>query len=116
MQVRVDDRGLVQLTWTPGVRVTGDDAAEAMRRVDELNGTLRRPMVVDMAGTTALTRDARTAFSRRCSASKIALLGQSAVDRVIANFALGVSKVPVPTRFFTSRVAAEQWLLHDTDG
>jgi len=35
---------------------------------------------------------------------------------VIANFALGVSAVPVPTRFFTSRAAAEEWLLRDTIG
>jgi hypothetical protein len=29
---------------------------------------------------------------------------------VIANFALGVSAVPVPTRFFTSEPAALAWL------
>ena len=49
-------------------------------------------------------------FTRPCSASRIALLGASAVDRVIANFALGVSSVPVPTKFFTSADAALAWL------
>jgi len=109
MQVRVDERGLIVLTWSHGSQVTADRAAEAICRVDELN-----------AGAEPLAqpanRDARAAFSHRCSASAIALLGQSPVDRVIANFALGVSAVPVPTRFFTSRAAAEEWLLRDTIG
>ena len=116
MQVRVDERGLIVLTWSHGSQVTADRAAEAICRVDELNAGVERPLLVDMTGTTALTRDARAAFSHRCAASAIALLGQSPVDRVIANFALGVSAVPVPTRFFTSRAAAEEWLLRDTIG
>jgi hypothetical protein len=116
MQVRVDERGLIVLTWSHGSQVTADRAAEAICRVDELNAGVERPLLVDMTGTTALTRDARAAFSHRCSASAIALLGQSPVDRVIANFALGVSAVPVPTRFFTSRAEAEEWLLRDTIG
>jgi len=65
---------------------------------------------VSMTGTAELSRDARVVFTRRCSASRIALVGRSAVDRVIANFALGVSSVPVPTRFFTSEPAAVGWL------
>jgi hypothetical protein len=69
-----------------------------------------RPMLVDMTGTGALTRAARVVFAEESFASKIALLGKSAVDRVIANFALGVSPVPVPTRFFTAEPAALAWL------
>ena len=114
MRVWVDERGLVHLSWAPGLSVTGDRAVEAMRRVDEVNAGTERPLLVDMTGTATLTRDARTTFTRRCSASAIALLGRSSVDRVIANFALGVSAVPVPTRFFTSQPAAEQWLLRGT--
>jgi hypothetical protein len=32
------------------------------------------------------------------------------VDRVIANFILGINKLPCPTRFFTSEPDALGWL------
>ena len=103
----------MHLTWAEGLRITGALAREAMDMVDELNGELERPLLVDMTGTATLTRDARMVFTQKCSASIIALVGRSAVDRVIANFALGVSAPPAPTRFFTSETAATAWLLHD---
>ncbi len=93
-----------------GLQIGKELARDAMRAVDELNDGRERPLFVDMTGTAVLTRDARQTFAVRCSASRIALVGRSAVDRVIANFALGVSSVPVPTNFFTSESAAMDWL------
>ncbi len=111
MSVRVDPSGIVRLSWATGLRITGPLAQDAMNLVDEINAELSRPLLVDMTGTAVLTREARVTFARKCSASRIALVGRSSVDRVIANFALGVSAVPVPTRFFTSEPAAVGWLL-----
>jgi hypothetical protein len=108
--VRLDGAHLVRLSWRPGLRVDGALAQRAMALVDEINGPLERPLLVDMKGTAQLTRDARMTFGRKCSASRIALLGGSEVDRVIANFALGVTRTPVPTRFFTSEPEALSWL------
>jgi len=116
LDVAVDDLGIVRLTWVRGLRITEELANHAMTLVDRVNGSHERPLLVDMTGTAALTRPARVTFTRRCSASRIALLGQSPVDRVIANFALGVSSVPVPTRFFTSEPSAVAWLRHDDTG
>lgn len=110
MAVRLDPLGIVRLTWSPGLQITEKLARRAMELVDLTNADRERPLLVDMTGTAALTRDARMTFTRRCSASRIALLGRSPVDRVIANFALGVSSTPVPTRFFTSELAAVAWL------
>lgn len=108
--VRLGDSRFVRLSWRSGIRVDGALAQRAMTLVDELNGPLERPLLVDMKGTAQLTRDARMTFARKCSASRIALLGGSQVDRVIANFALGVTRTPVPTRFFTSESEALSWL------
>ncbi|HEY0814945.1 MAG TPA: hypothetical protein VGE11_16860, partial [Pseudonocardia sp.] len=110
LSVRVDPTDVVRLSWTAGLRIDAHLATEAMMAVDELNGDVERPLLVEMTGTAVLTREARQVFARKCSASRIALLGRSAVDRVIANFALGVSYVPVPTRFFTSEPLALAWL------
>lgn len=110
IDLRVDDAGLVRLTWSTGQRIDTELAERAMELVDRLNAPQERPLLVDMSGTAQLTREARMVFARRCSASRIALVGRSEVDRVIANFALGVARLPVPTRFFTSEAAALVWL------
>ena len=109
----VDHHDVVRLAWKPGLEIDGDLATTAMRAVDDLNDGSRRPLCVDMTGTAGLTRDARQAFMRPCSASRVALLGRSAVDRVLVNFALSVSPIPVPTRFFTSESSALAWLQDD---
>jgi hypothetical protein len=116
MTVRVDDAGIVRLAWAPGVRIDGGLAAAAMGLVDRLNAAGARPLLVDMTGTAALTRDGRAVFTRKCRVSRLALLGRSPVDRVIANFALGVSTPWVPTRYFTAEDAALAWLGHDEPG
>lgn len=67
-------------------------------------------MLVDMATVASVSREARSIWSIPCGASRIALLGTSPVDRVLANFFLGVHIPPCPTRFFTSRSEALDWL------
>lgn len=103
--------GVVHLTWPRGASITESDAEAAMRDVNELCGDRRYPMLVDMATTAQVSRGARAVFGRPCQASRIALLGASPVDKVLANFFLGIDKLPCPTRFFTSRAEATAWLL-----
>jgi hypothetical protein len=67
-------------------------------------------MLVDMTTTESLSRQARSVFTR-CAASRIALLGTSPVDRILANWSLGVQNLPCPTRFFASKTEAMKWLL-----
>ena len=106
----IDDEGIVRLQWPAGVRITGASARAAFDAVNRLCGSVRRPMLVDMATTTSVAREARAVFGEPSAASRIALLGRSPVDRVIANFTLGVSRVPCPTRFFTDRNQAMAFL------
>ena len=106
----IDDDGLIRLVWPSGVRITGPSARAAFDAVNRLSADQRRPMLVDMATTKSVAREARAVFGERSAASRIALLGHSPVDRVIANFTLGVSQVPCPTRFFTDRAKAMAFL------
>ncbi|WP_091723763.1 DUF7793 family protein [Pseudarthrobacter equi] len=110
----IDEGGILQLRWPRGASISETDAQSAMDRVNEMCGSTRRPMLVDMATTEKVSRGARAVFGRPCQASRIALLGSSPVDKVMANFALGVSRLPCPTRFFTSRTDAMAWLARDT--
>lgn len=103
--------GILHLVWKPGILLEADDAQAAMAKVNEIADGSTYPMLVDMASTRAVTRQAKSVFSIRCAASRIALVGSSAVDRVIANFTIGRHTLPCPTRFFTSRDEAMSWLL-----
>ena len=94
--MHVDDLGVVRLTWAHGVEITQDAAEQSARAVEELvAGGPPRPLCVDMTGTSTITRSARRYFTTPMPwVSRLALLGRSAVDRVVANFALGVSGTP----------------------
>ncbi|MFJ5862015.1 STAS/SEC14 domain-containing protein [Pseudarthrobacter sp. NPDC092439] len=109
----LDDGGVLQLRWPRNATITEDDAEAAMDRVNRLCGQDRHPMLVDMATTEKVSRGARAVFGRPCQASRIALLGSSPVDKIMANFALGLGNRPCPTRFFTSREDAMAWLKAD---
>lgn len=111
MTLSLDPGGFVRLRWAPGVKISGELACDAVAALERICAGRRRPMLVDMTATGDLTRAARVVFAQKSAASAIALLGRSAVDRVIANFALGVSPVPVPTRFFTAESLAVAWLI-----
>ena len=87
----IDDDGLLVLTWPRGVKITGPSARQAFDDVNRICAGTRRPMLVDMATTKSVAREARAVFGERSAASRIAMLGHSPVDRVIANFALGRS-------------------------
>ncbi len=110
VELRAD--GVIHLVWKPRIVLEAADAHAAMAKVNEVANDSENPMLVDMADTEAVTRQARSVFSIPCAASRIALLGSSPVDRIIANFFLGVHIPPCPTRFFTSREEAMSWLLH----
>ena len=112
-QLSLDGDGVLQLLWPRGASISEADAESAMARVNEMCGPTRRPMLVDMATTEKVSRGARAVFGRPCQASRIALLGSSPVDKVMANFVLGVTRQPCPTRFFTSRTEAMAWLTRE---
>jgi hypothetical protein len=108
----VDESGLVRLAWRPGTRIDRELARRSMDDVDELNAGRHRPLLVDMNGA-GLDREARLVFTQEVSASRIALLGGTPVDRVVANFALSVSRMAVPIRFFSAEPDAVSWLFGD---
>ena len=104
------DGALVRLRWAPGTDITEANARAAMDDVNAICGDERLPMLVDMTKTASVSRAARTVFTVPCAVDTIALLGRSPVDRVIANFILGVISLPTPTRYFNSEPAALAWL------
>jgi hypothetical protein len=111
--VELEDGRYIHLVWNRSVRIEAEDAMSAMDTVNVVGDGSEYPMLVDMATTESVSRQARAVFSIPCAASRIALLGSSPVDRVLANFFLSLHVPPCPTRFFTSRDDALAWLLEE---
>lgn len=108
--VHLDAGQVLHLVWNPGVRIEAADAQAAMAAVNLIADGSAYPLLVDMADTEYISRQARTVFAAPCAASRIALLGASPVDRIIVDYQLGSQEPPCPTRFFTSKVEAMIWL------
>lgn len=109
--VELENNEVIQLRWKPKVRIEAADARAAMAAVNTIAQESEYPMLVDMTTTESLSRHARSVFTIPCAASRIALLGTSPVDRILANWSLSVQNLPCPARFFTSRTEAMKWLL-----
>ena len=105
----VDD--VIRLKWTEGITITEDAARLAASFVNVVSADRRRPMIVDMTRTAAVTRQARTVFLEPGAASRIALLGRSPVDRVIAELhPRGSATCPVRPGSSPPTSAALTWL------
>jgi hypothetical protein len=87
-------------------RVTGEVAAFGRGAV---------PVLVDMRYLAKADRAAREHFTGPdAQATAVALLVASAVSKVVANFIIGLQRMPVPTRMFTDEDAALAWLVHNS--
>lgn len=110
---RIDEspEGIVRLTWDRDLRVTAALAKQAMAAVDDVTSGRPRPLLVRMARTTALDRDAREQFAAKTSISAIALLGETPVDRLLAASTVGRAVMKAPAAYFTEERDAIAWLL-----
>ncbi|MET3176721.1 UNVERIFIED_ORG: hypothetical protein ABIB52_004596 [Arthrobacter sp. UYCu721] len=109
--VALQEDGIIHLLWDSKVKIEATDAHAAMATVNIIADGAEYPLLVDMTATASLSRQARSVFGIRCAASRIGLLGSSPVDRILANWSMGLQNLPCPTRFFNSRTEAINWLL-----
>lgn len=81
--VELDAEGVLRLVWKPGTVLVADDVHAAMARINEVADGSEYPMVIDITNTQAVSRQAKSLFSVKCAASRIALPGSSPVNRVM---------------------------------
>ncbi|MBT2588291.1 STAS/SEC14 domain-containing protein [Arthrobacter sp. ISL-95] len=109
--LQLEPDNVLLLAWDPGVRIEAHNARAAVNAVNEFAVGNRYPLLVRMANASHLSRAARDVFIEPCAASRIALLGENAVDRILVDYQLAAQPAPCPTRFFTSEVEARTWLV-----
>ncbi len=108
--VRLEGGSVLHLAWNAGTRIEAENARAALEAVNTVAGGKTYPLLVEMAEVAFLSHEARALFAQPCAASKIALLGEGPVDRILADYQLKTTPTPCSTRFFTSRTEALAWL------
>lgn len=95
LQLEADN--VLLLAWDPGVRIEAGNARAAVDAVNEFAAGNRYPLLVRMANASHLSRAARDVFIEPCAASRIALLGENPVDRILVDYQLAAQPAPCPT-------------------
>jgi hypothetical protein len=76
-------------------------------------GGLAMPGLADTRKVVSVTREAREYLSSPEATSGVvaaAVISDSAFSTLVANFFMRITKVPMPTKLFTSQKAALDWL------
>ena len=106
------DDGIIQMVSQPQDREHLEDAQANIAVVAKLTEK-PRPKLVDMRAVPGIDREARLYYSSAEAArlsTAVALLVESPVTQVMANFFIGFNKPLIPIRLFTSEVEAIVWL------
>ncbi|MDP9988993.1 STAS/SEC14 domain-containing protein [Arthrobacter sp. KFRI-F3372] len=106
--------GFLRLRWRAGHTIGVDEAHGAAAAVGVLSQGISFPMLIHV-GRVNFTPPARKVVLPPGTVSRIALLGSSPVDYVLALFVLRVSPLPCPVAYFTSSRKAMAWLRRDPD-
>lgn len=109
--------GYVRVEWSEAVTVSEQDARDLVQRLEEVNPGRCDPMLVILNSMVSVDAPGQTILADRLNVAALALVGPSAVDRMIATFFDGVHRPRYPTRYFAEPESAISWLLtpgHDT--
>jgi hypothetical protein len=102
--------GVMRTEWLPG-SVCGSAEAKAVTDEIRASGHGTVPILVDMRALARLERSGREHFaSDHGGVSAIALLTASPVTRMMANFFIGMRRMPIPIQMFTDETASIAWL------
>jgi len=110
-----DPRGFILSRVAPLAEIDLEQAKENTKYVRELSGDNVYPILVDIRKIRSISKEARDHFAmrgRKPGVTAIAMLVSSPLSRIIGNFFLGLNQPVVPTKMFTDRDMAEQWVLN----
>ena len=90
---------------------TLDLARATIADLTALTGGKRVPIMADIRRSKGMTQEARAFFGNpNPPYSALAILADSPVTRMIANFFIGLNRPSVPTHVFTDEENARAWL------
>ena len=108
-----EEDGIFRFAYSLKAEVALDDAKENIAAQSKLVKEKKLPGLIDMTEVKSVNREARAYYAseeavKLCSA--IAILIATPISRVIGNLFLGLNTPPFPTKLFTSKAEAVEWL------
>lgn len=102
---------IVREVWSPNTTITLQDAQETVEAVGRLSQGRVLPLLVDTRNVTSIQREARECYAKNTVSCAVALVVKSALNKIIANFFLGLNRTMFfPTRVFNDEAEALNWL------
>ena len=106
----IDADGIAVFRLLTSAPFTLDLARATITDLIALTGGKRVPIVADIRLSKGMTAEARTFFGNpNPPYSALAILADSPVTRMIANFFIGLNRPSVPTQIFTDEEKARAW-------
>lgn len=109
-KIWLSEDGIIHIVVLPGAEYAQADARAGIATVIRISSGKKHPLLVDIRRVKSIDRVARREFASGTNVTALALLIASPVSKVIGNVFVGLNKVAVPVRLFTSEAEATQWL------
>jgi hypothetical protein len=112
-RIWIDESGIVHTIYTDYSDVDIAIARQEIENIRKLSKGKRMPCVVDITRIKSVSREAREYYASEDSYdvfTAVALLVNSPLTLVLANFFLGINKPIMPVKIFTSEERALKWL------
>lgn len=109
----LDEQGIVHVTALPVGEETLEQARASVAAIWQVAEGRRRPLLLDMRQIKAQRREVREYYASQEATEKynaVAILVGSPISKVIGNIFLGIGRLPVPTKLFSSDQEALVWL------
>jgi len=101
--------GIYRLRWNQGATVDLEATESLLAALDTLGDGNPLPLLIHVEGV-SFTHASRKVSPPASHVSRIALLGASPVDQVVALFLFRFCQLPCPIKYFTSLRPAMAWL------
>lgn len=112
-KIILDDEGILTFILHDKCEYTIDDAKENVGIAKKFCNGKPAPLCVDMAGMLSVDKASReygTSDELANQFTAMAMLARSKVGVIIGNMFIGFNKPPIPTKLFTDKKKAMDWL------
>lgn len=106
----IESDGILRITLPPGSHITALDGSSVRERFLSLTGGAGCAILLHVTGVEHVSRDAVRVFSEAVTVTAFAIIGSTAVDRVIAHGRRGLPAPQCPSRYFTDEQEGLAWI------
>jgi hypothetical protein len=109
----LNDDGIVMAVAFPQETHSLQDAIENHTIIADIINGVRRPFLIDMSRVKSMSREARAFYAGEVppkALTAVAIVTNSNIGKIVANFFIGLTKPSLPTRMFTDYETAIGWL------